>query len=150
VTLIKKFLIVDDDNDDREMFCEALELEVPGSICYHAPNGRRAIIALDNEEIDLPDLIFLDINMPVMNGWQCLAKLKQAEAYQNIPVIMYSTSSYPEDVEKAQRLKALCFFSKPSNFKELKQSLALVVEHLNAGSLDDLVHHSSLFLTSTV
>lgn len=148
--MVKKFLIVDDDTDDREMFCEALQDVTPDSICYSAPNGRKAIMALDNREFEIPDLIFLDINMPVMNGWQCLSRLKEAEAYQSIPVIMYSTSSYPEDVEKAQRSGALCFFTKPSTFKELKQSLALVVEHLNAGSLASLVHSSPLFLTESV
>ena len=146
---MKKFLIVDDDSDDSEMFCEAFQEAIPRSICFRAPNGRRALMALDNEEIELPDLIFLDINMPLMDGWQCLTKLKEGEPYQNIPVIMYSTSSYPEDVAKAQRLGALCFFSKPSNFNELKKGLSLVVEHLNMGSLDSLVHSSSLFATTS-
>ena len=147
---VKKFLIVDDDSDDREMFCEALGDVAPGSECYDAPNGRKAILALEEGEIDLPDLVFLDINMPVMNGWQFLSVLKEKEAYKNIPVIIYSTSSFPEDVEKAHRSGALCFFTKPSNFKELKQSLALVVERLNTGSLTSLVQSSHLFLTGSV
>jgi CheY-like chemotaxis protein len=147
---VKKFLIVDDDMDDRDMFCEALGEVISDSICYNATNGRRAMMALDEAEIDIPDLIFLDINMPVMNGWQFLTKLKEANAYQNIPVIMYSTSSYPEDIEKAQHLGAICFFSKPANFKALKQNLALVVEHLKAGTLATLVDSSPLFLTRSV
>ena len=145
-----RFLIVDDDTDDRELFCEALTEVMPNSICYNAPNGRRAITALENREIDLPDLIFLDINMPVMNGWQCLSQLKENEAYKNIPVIIYSTSSYPEDIEKALHYGALCFFSKPSSFKDLKQSLMLVAYHIRNESLASLVHSSPLFLTGSV
>jgi len=145
----KKFLIVDDDSDDRELFCEALGEVIPDSTCYNAPNGRKAIIALDNREINLPDLIFLDINMPVMNGWQCLSRLKETEAYKAIPVIMYSTSSYPEDVERAQRSGAVCFFSKPSNYQDLKKSLALFANYINTGSLATLVHSSPLFLKSS-
>jgi CheY-like chemotaxis protein len=144
---VKKFLIIDDDADDREMFCEALREVMPECICRGASNGRRAFQALDNAEMDIPDLIFLDINMPVMNGWQCLKKLKDSEAYKHIPVIMYSTSSYPEDVEKAQHLGALCFFSKPPRFEELKKGLALVVAHQRAGSLGSLAQSSPLFLT---
>lgn len=142
---MKKFLIVDDDTDDREMFCEALQQVVPDCICHNAPNGRRAILALDEGEIERPDLIFLDINMPLMNGWQCLSKLKESAAYKAIPVIMYSTSSYPEDVEKADRLGALCFFIKPSNFRELKSSLAVVADHVNTGSLATLAHNAQGF-----
>jgi CheY-like chemotaxis protein len=143
---MKKFLIIDDDADDREMFCEALQEVIPDSLCYCAPNGRRAILALDNGEIRIPDLIFLDINMPIMNGWQCLSKLKETEAYKHIPAIIYSTSSYPEDLEKAQHLGALCFYTKPSNFGALKKSLAIVADHVLSGSLETLADSSPLFL----
>jgi len=143
---MKKFLIVDDDADDREMFCEALQDALQDCLCYSVPNGRRAMIALDNGEIGIPDLIFLDINMPMMNGWQCLARLKETEEYKNIPVIIYSTSSYPEDLEKSQHGGALCFFTKPSNFQQLKQSLALVVDHVKTESLESLMDSSPLFI----
>jgi CheY-like chemotaxis protein len=143
----KIFLIVDDDADDREMFCEALAEVIPDCNCYTAPNGRRAIMALEEGEIAMPDLIFLDINMPVMNGWQCLSKLKETGTYNAIPVIMYSTSSYPEDVKCALRLGALCFFSKPSRYTELKDSLTVVGEHISKASLEALVQSSPMFLT---
>jgi len=146
VATTKKFLIVDDDADDREMFCEALLEVIPNCNCRTATNGRRAVLALDEGEIELPDLIFLDINMPVMDGWQCLSKLKETKAYKAIPVIMYSTSSYPDDFEKAHHLGALCFFTKPSSFNELKNSLALVADHVNKGSLASITHCSPLFL----
>lgn len=144
---VKKILIVDDDSDDREMFCEALKEVTPDSICYTAASGRAAIMLLENREMELPDLIFLDVNMPVMNGSEFLSIIKRNESYNRISVIIYSTSSFLEDVEKAQRAGALCFFTKPSNFNTLKESLFLVVQHLSTGSLKTLSNSSPLFLT---
>lgn len=135
---LKNILIIDDDADDREMFYEALREVIADAVCYSASNGHKALMALDDGEFGIPSLIFLDINMPVMNGWQFLSKLKGTEKYKNIPVIMYSTSSQPEDLEKAQHSGALCFFTKPSRFLELKNILALVAEHIHNNSLETL------------
>lgn len=133
-----RILLVDDDSDDREFFCEALKALAQPTVCYTAPNGRIALSQIDNKEIEVPDLIFLDVNMPVMNGWQCLSILKEHEEYKSIPVIMYSTSSYPEDIRKAQELGALCFFSKPPAFKDLKSRLEAVIKHLMDDSLSSI------------
>lgn len=146
--MAKKVFLIDDDQDDRELFCEAMEEVAPKIICYTAANGRKALNQLSNNEIESPDIIFLDINMPIMSGWQCLSMLKEHEFYKNIPVIMYSTSSQPEDVEKAGQLGALCFFTKPDDFESLKKSLEIVVEHLHNSSLSSLMHNSALFVAS--
>lgn len=144
--MVKKVFLIDDDEDDRELFCEAMEEVAPDIVCYTAANGRKALTQMANKELEIPDIIFLDINMPVMNGWQCLAMLKEQELYKNIPVIMYSTSSHPEHVEKAQQLGALGFFTKPPNFNNLKDSLAIVAEHLHSNSLPSLILNSALFV----
>jgi CheY-like chemotaxis protein len=65
--------------------------------------------------------------MPEMNGWQCLAKLKNSSQFRDIPVVMYTTSSNPRDREIAQDLQAHGFITKPSNPKLLEQILHLVV-----------------------
>lgn len=139
-----QILLIDDDCDDREIFCEALEILSELDVCHAVSNGERAFELLS--KIDLPQLIFLDINMPVMNGWECLKRLKRDDTYREIPVIMYSTSSYHEDIEKARKLGALCFFSKPHDFKELKNSLHAVILHLQNGNLELLTLHSSSFV----
>ena len=141
-----KVLLIDDDADDRELFCEAwtdIASEIP---CDALPDGRQAFQSFEQKEADTPDLIFLDINMPLMSGWQCLEILKGKEGYKQIPVIMYSTSSYPEDIYKAQKMGALCFFSKPLAFEELKTSLKLVVTHLTSDSLSSLSLSSPVFM----
>jgi len=123
-----------------------MEEVIPEIVCFTAANGRKALTQIVNKEIETPDIIFIDINMPIMNGWQCLAMLKEQELYKGIPVIMYSTSSHSEDVEKAGELGARCFFTKPPNFNSLKESLAIVAEHLHSHSLMSVMHNSPLFV----
>lgn len=126
----RHFLLVDDDLDDTGLFCEALYETDPSIVCYIDHNGKTALEKLDKGEYAKPDIIFIDINMPGMNGWQCLAVLKEDEQYKDIPVIMYSTSSYSGDAEKAIRQGALCFFTKPSDYNLLKQILKTIADNL--------------------
>lgn len=140
----KKVFLIDDDADDRELFCEALQAVASDFICLTAPNGRKALADLRSAQAELPDLIFLDINMPLMNGWQFLSILREQEAYKHIPVIIYSTSSSDQELQKALQAGAFCFFKKPSNYKDLVKSLESVVFHLNDKTLP-LLKHNSLF-----
>jgi CheY-like chemotaxis protein len=127
----KKFLVIDDDTDDRELFCEALASIDPVIICEHAVDGKEALTKLSTKEIEKPDIIFLDINMPIMNGWQFLTHLKKEEHYKEIPVIVYTTSSTQKDKRIASDLGALCFITKPHAFGRLKNMLGLIVMHVN-------------------
>src|SRR5689334_14609709 len=95
------FLMADDDPDDVAMFREALLIIDPAIGFYHAEDGRGVFRILADKNLDRPDIIFLDINMPVMNGLECLVELKHNEAYKDIPVIIYSTASHQKEVERA-------------------------------------------------
>jgi CheY-like chemotaxis protein len=130
----KIFLLADDDGDDMQLFCEALEAVEPSAVCYCATNGMEVLEILSREE--KPHLIFLDINMPGMNGWQCLKAIKDTEAYKQIPVFMYSTSAHQREMDIAFDLGALCFFTKPHSFKELKNTLQVIVENIHTNFLD--------------
>jgi CheY-like chemotaxis protein len=126
--------LADDDGDDRSLFSEAIEEieknEIEKSVvCYAVKNGS-GIFQLLNDNTPRPDIIFLDINMPVMDGWECLQKLKRDDKYTTIPVAMYSTTSHAAHVEKALRLGALCFLTKPDNFKQIKNILLEVIAGL--------------------
>jgi len=110
--MIRTFLLIDDDQDDKELFCEAIFAIDEQIVCYAETNGRKALEKLNSKKIENPDVIFLDVNMPIMDGWQCLSMLKSSDALKNIPVIMYSTSSQFEDIEKAQQMGAASFFTK--------------------------------------
>lgn len=126
----KKFLVIDDDTDDRELFCEALASVDPGINCEQAVDGEEALTRLSSKE--QPDIIFLDINMPIMNGWQFLTELKKKDGYKEIPVIVYTTSSTLKDKRIASELGALCFITKPHAYTRLKNLLGVIVMHVNA------------------
>ena len=129
----KIILLADDDSDDTEMFREALADTADNIVCHFAVNGRELLDKLEklNEK---PQLIFLDLNMPVMDGWQCLKMLKTDPRHQHIPVIMISTSSHQREMDMAIDQGALCYFVKPYNFKDLKQMLQTITANLG-GSL---------------
>ena len=85
-------LIVDDDEDDRAVFCEVMLEVYPNARCITAKSGCDALNKLEAEANQNPAVIFLDINMPIMNGKQCLAALKASPATCDIPVVIYTTS----------------------------------------------------------
>ena len=123
----RTFFIVDDDIDDQDLFIEAVN-EVDDSIeCMSASNCEEALDLLKNKKIGKPDMIFLDLNMPKLNGKQCLAELKKEAHLADIPVIIYSTSSEKRDIEETSRLGAAHFLTKPNKFEELCKAISYVV-----------------------
>ncbi len=114
----KVILLVDDDQDDIDMFHEAVR-EINSALkCITAGNGKVAIDLL-NKAAQLPDLILLDINMPVMDGFECLKRLKQSKNLQALPVAMYSTAANHQEIKHALELGAFHYYKKPSDFKEI-------------------------------
>lgn len=89
----------------------------------YAFDGVEALEKLRNGELESVDFIFLDLNMPRMNGKQFLAEIKKDPVLKNIPVIIYSTSSDSHDREEAERLGAKAFLTKPPYFSQLTQLL---------------------------
>lgn len=131
------FLLADDDKDDTEMFCEALAMIDSNIVCHCASDGREALKKL-SELSEKPQIIFLDVNMPVMNGWQCLKHLKEDKHYEKIPVIVVSTSSHQREREIAAELGAFCHLTKPNDFNELTMILDVIVTNLGDGLLSAL------------
>ena len=120
------FFLADDDMDDQMLFVEALT-EIDASIkCIVAKNGEEALVLLKDQQ-QLPDYIFLDLNMPRMSGLLCLAELKKIEMLKNIPVIIYSTSSQQEYIDESRLLGAEHFFVKPPNYSGLLKYLKSLV-----------------------
>jgi CheY-like chemotaxis protein len=130
----KRFLVIDDDSDDRELFSEALASVDPVIVCEQATDGAEALQMLGSTVNGQPDIIFLDINMPVMNGWQFLTRLKSEERLKDIPVIVYTTSNNVKDKRIANDLGALCFITKPHAFGRLKNVLGIVATHVHTKS----------------
>ena len=117
----KNILQIDDDYDDCSFFLEALE-EVSAAAYTAIHNPVQALKQLANSEIH-PDIIFLDINMPVMNGMELLAEIKTKDPIKNIPVIIFSTSISLDAKKKLQDLGAMDYYIKPNDFSVLKNLL---------------------------
>ncbi len=143
-----KFLLADDDADDANLFCEALTRIAPAMECDTVENGREVLELLSKQNPDRPDVIFLDINMPIMDGWDCLRQLKLHPNYRHIPAIMYSTSSAKHDIEMAYRLGALLFLTKPEDFHELCQILEIVVKNPQESFVPHLSRFASVKLNA--
>lgn len=115
----KSLFIIDDDIEDQEILIEAIKLVDPSIVCYTATSGDDAFKQFDLSVIVLPDLIFLDLNMPKSNGKQVLKKIKEVGSLKRIPVIMYSTSFAPRDLEEIKEFGAAHHLLKPSRFELL-------------------------------
>ena len=125
--MVKKVLLIDDDRDDASLFKEALQ-EVNEKVAFDYFEGcQEAIIKLNAEEYQLPDIIFLDINMPVVNGWYCLEEFKRSEKLASVPVYIYTTSSHKKEKERAIAMGATGFITKPMDYNELKNILREVL-----------------------
>src|ERR1043165_892304 len=107
---IKSILLVEDNQADRFFFISALK-EIENAILFDvAKNGKEALERLENRTV-LPDLIFMDINMPVMNGIECLAAIQKKPDTKDIPVVILTTAT--ELIEVVRELGAKAFVEKP-------------------------------------
>jgi CheY-like chemotaxis protein len=126
-------LYIDDDAEDRELFKEALYEVDPAIVCYLADDGAKGLNTLE-ELVMVPDLIFVDVNMPIMNGKQFLKTVKNTIRLRTIPVIMYSTTSQPREMNEYFQLGARDFLVKPSSFSDVCETLKKAIEITNSHS----------------
>ena len=131
-----RILIVDDDEDDRQFFADALEGIELNTDLHQLENGKSCMEFLLSDTENTPDLVFLDLNMPIMNGFECLEAIRKTPHLKDLLVAIYSTSSAERDIEETFEKGANIYIKKPSSFSELKKSLKQVVKmnwayHLN-------------------
>lgn len=108
-------MLIDDDQDDREIFLSVLKDLGPAIRCVTAINGKEGLRILLSHEVE-PDLIFVDMNMPLMNGKQFLEEYSHLDGIKSIPVIMLTTSSDKRSIEETLKLGARDFITKPDRF----------------------------------
>jgi CheY-like chemotaxis protein len=114
----KTIFHIDDDDDDIDFFATAVN-QLSAAVSYFSfTNAGEALQKLLTGETP-PDVIFLDLNMPVINGQEFLLRLKTIESLQDIPVIILSSSSDPYTIEQLKTQGAIDFLTKPSGIKEL-------------------------------
>jgi CheY-like chemotaxis protein len=119
--------VVDDDLDDLMLFQDAINEIDPTIKIETAGNGVDALKRLNGELPAEPDYIFIDLNMPLMNGIQCLQEIKKMPSHAHIPVIIYSTSSYERDILQTINNGAFHYIVKPFSFQELCEKLKKVL-----------------------
>ena len=128
----KKYTIIlaDDDFDDAEFFESVLSDVAPQIKFVHVEDGRDL---LRLTQTLAPDVVFLDINMPRVDGWQCLKQLRESEIGERLPIFMYSTSSHARDQQLSADLGASGFITKPSEIKVLRQVLTDITRKIIDG-----------------
>ena len=129
-------VLVDDDESDRHFFGEALEEALEGlpitADLTTVHNGEQLMQWLAERTDPLPQVIFLDLNMPRKNGFECLSEIKQNEPFKHLPVIIFSTSFDEKEMNRLYEAGAHYYIRKPNTFSELKkliyQALILATE----------------------
>lgn len=117
--------LTDDDADDRDFFEEALkELNIETELTI-TNDGTALMTTLADSAVEPPPphVIFLDLNMPGKNGFECLKEIRTSPKLKNIPVIIFSTSANAYEIDKSYSMGANCYIRKPNSHKLLKQTI---------------------------
>jgi CheY-like chemotaxis protein len=135
-------LFVDDDSEESYLFNEALEHSGLKIQLSKAKDGNELLNYLATHE--MPDLVLIDINMPYMNGVEALYEIRNIPAYNNLPLVIYSTSSSQQEVDKCFQYGANLFVVKPDNF----DSMVEVVNHICSMNWQDQIRTRDQFVLS--
>ncbi len=120
-------ILADDDEDDRQFFTEAFEELKINTRVNTFNDGVELMDYLNSPEAILPNVLFLDLNMPKKNGIECLYEIKKNEKFNDIAIAIFSTSSSEEHIEETFVNGANIYIKKPSDFATLKKVLSDVV-----------------------
>jgi len=125
--------LVDDDYEDHEIFQMAFSKVEPSFKLVTAENGIEAIEKFKNDPSFKPDIIFLDVNMPRMNGKECIKELRTMPSLVNTPIILYSTHDSQREVIQAKEVGASDFMTKPASISEFSKALRdTITKHLKS------------------
>jgi CheY-like chemotaxis protein len=121
-------LLIDNDVEDQEIFSMALK-EADASIqCVCASDGPSALRKLNADHSFIPSLIFIDMNMPLMNGTRCLQEIKRLDRLKEAHIFIYSTAADPHAIEEVKQLGAHDFIAKPPSFSGLVEILSQLLQ----------------------
>lgn len=111
-----KIILAEDDKDDQELFIEALDATKISAEVITVENGQELVNTLKDPAEPKPDIVFIDINMPVKGGKEALEEIKSDQELKDIPAVMLSTSNHPKDIEETFNKGANLYIQKPSSF----------------------------------
>jgi DNA-binding NtrC family response regulator len=121
-------LIADDDGEDALLLTEALQDILPSCKCVHTKDGVSALRCIKNDAT--PDIVFLDLNLPLKNGIHCLKDIHHLNLLPTTPIIIYSTSQNIKDIKVADEFGAAFYIVKPYSFNELNKIISRAIELL--------------------
>lgn len=120
-------LLADDDEDDRIFFKDAIdELKIKTKV-ETVNDGQQLMEYLVRPGITLPHVLFLDLNMPRKNGLECLREIRSNKYFNNLSIVIYSTSSSDHDIQESFIHGANVYIKKPSDFQKLKKAITDVM-----------------------
>ncbi|MEO7175380.1 MAG: response regulator [Saprospiraceae bacterium] len=120
-------LLADDDDDDRLFFRDAIAEVKVKTIVSMVNDGVELMTRLNNPEISIPNLLFLDLNMPRKSGMECLREIRSNNKLKDLTIAIYSTSASEVDIEETFVKGANIYIKKPNDFEELKNILDRVI-----------------------
>jgi CheY-like chemotaxis protein len=123
----KTILLAEDDADDRMFFEDVLKEVGMETNLLVADDGVELMNVLDETVPPPPDVIFLDLNMPKKNGFECLKEIRQTDKLKGIPVIIFSTSDSVDAINATYSLGANFYMRKPRSFDMLKKAIETVL-----------------------
>lgn len=127
----KHIFLAEDDEDDRFLFNEALSLIEQSATLTWAANGLELMQNLKKNANPLPDVIFIDLNMPLKNGYECLAEIrKDGNGIRNLPIVVLTTSSSQKNIDMAYEMGASYYAVKPGSFDGLKAVIGKAIRSL--------------------
>lgn len=134
-------LLAEDDADDRLLFREALN-EVNANTCLSTVvDGEELMKTLHkNIQAETPLIVFLDLNMPKKNGFECLQEIRKTAKFKDVPIVVFSTSCQQEAINKMYENGASYYICKPNSFLKLKTS----IEHILSIGLKHLFPQPSM------
>ncbi|MBC7523374.1 MAG: response regulator [Flavobacterium sp.] len=124
-----RILIADDDEGDRFIFKDALDGLNLKHLLHTVNNGLQLMEYLTKKDAVLPNIIFLDLNMPRKNGLECLKEIRNNKKFNEISIAIYSTSAAEKDLDETFCSGANVYIKKPTSFANLKLFLSKVVEN---------------------
>jgi DNA-binding response OmpR family regulator len=120
-----RVLLIDDDSDEAELLGDACQLFSQHVVFKSFTDGHEALKYID--EGNLPDFVFLDLNMPRISGKEVLGKLREREKTMNIRVVIYSTTITEQDRDDTRDLGVAHYLQKPENFVALQNSVRSIL-----------------------
>lgn len=122
--LIQNIILAEDDEDDKYIFADALkEIDVRIKVEY-VTDGTKLMNLLQHF---LPDILFLDLDMPHKNGLECLVEIRNNQKLKDLPVVVFSSTTRPANIQTAYEMGAHLFLIKSSNFKDYKEALKTIM-----------------------